>query len=439
MVSILQKRLIVVISLLAIGCSCSGRDTENPSPPTAGQTTAFPVEISLWDGWSFFRFAPDERFDPANLPADNWARVTLPHTANIEPRVITDQWQGDALYKRDLVVPEEWEGKPIWLRFEGAMMVARVYLNGEHVFEHKGGYLPFTIDLSDKLRFDENNRLLVHLDNRHNPITGPKPLETLDFNYYGGLYREVRLFVRDSLHVTDEILANRPASGGIFVTYPTVSQDNAEVSVKAHVANKGGTLCRFTVAHTLMDAEQAVVSFTSEDMTLDPMSDLEHVAFFTVESPKVWSPRSPALYRLNTRIVSEGQVIDEHDTHIGIRHIEIDKDGFSINGEKMFLRGVNRHQEYPYVGYAISPNADYRDARLIKEAGFDYVRLSHYPHSRHFMRAADELGLVLLDAILGWQYYNPDPAFSEHVMQTCRELIRRDRNHPSVIAPGNVP
>ena len=167
---------------------------------------------------------------------------------------------------------------------------------------------------------------------------------------------------------------------------------------------------------------------------MDAKADIEHNAVFTVDSPQLWSPQAPHLYSMRTGIVSKGKIVDERETQIGIRRITISEKGFLINGKKMFLRGVNRHQEYPYVGYAISPNADYRDAKLIKEAGFDYVRLSHYPHSRHFMRAANELGLVLLDAILGWQYYNPDPAFSEHVLQTCRDLIRRDRNHPSVIA-----
>ena len=434
MVRILWKQLITMCSLLAIASGCSDSSVDNPLRPVAGQADAYPVEISLRDGWSFFRFSPEEKFDPAGLPAEGWTLINLPHSANIEPRVVTDQWQGDALYRRDIIVPEGWQGKAIRLRFEGAMMVARVYLNGEHIFRHQGGYLPFTVDLSDKLRFGESNRILVHLDNRDNPVTGPKPLESLDFNYYGGLYREVRLFVRDSLHITDEILADRAAGGGIYVTYPGVSQDNAEVSIKTHVANRGDTARRFTIVHTLMDADQQVASVTSDSMMLDPEGDVEHAAAIKVDSPRLWSPRAPALYLLNTRLVSEDKDIDERATQIGIRHIEIGKDGFSINGEKMFLRGVNRHQEYPYVGYALSPNADYRDAKLIKEAGFDYVRLSHYPHSRHFMRAADELGLVVLNAILGWQYYNPDPAFSEHVKQTCRDLIRRDRNHPSVIA-----
>ena len=434
MLRIVWKQLTIVGFFLTIVSGCSDSSVENSLRPVAGRTDAVPVEISLWDGWSFYHFAVDEIFDPARMPDDGWTRVILPHSAHLEPRVVTEQWQGDALYRRDLIVPEEWEGKTVWLRFEGAMMVADVYLNDEHIFTRQGGYLPFTLDLSGNLHFGKSNRLLVHLDNRDNPITGPKPLESLDFNYYGGLYREVRLLVRDSLHITDEMLADRVAGGGIFVTYPNVTQTRAKVSVKTHAVNTGAVSRQFRIDHTLMDGERKVASFTSGTMNLASMGDVEHTAVFTVESPRLWSPRSPALYNLRTRIVNGDRVVDERATQIGIRRIDIGKEGFLINGEKMFLRGVNRHQEYPYVGYALPPNADYRDAKLIKEAGFDYVRLSHYPHSRHFMRAADELGLVLLNAILGWQYYNPDPAFSEHVRQTCRDLIRRDRNHPSVIA-----
>ena len=148
----------------------------------------------------------------------------------------------------------------------------------------------------------------------------------------------------------------------------------------------------------------------------------------------MWSPDSPSLYTLKTKIVSDNSTLDEKETRIGIREIEIRKDAFLINGQKKFLRGINRHQEYPYVGYALSNNAQYRDAVKIKEAGFDYVRLSHYPHSNAFMDACDELGLVVIDAILGWQYYSDNPEFKAHQFKASRDLIRRDRNHPSVIA-----
>jgi beta-galactosidase len=136
-----------------------------------------------------------------------------------------------------------------------------------------------------------------------------------------------------------------------------------------------------------------------------------------------------------TRVFDGSKLVDEQHTRIGIREFTFAEDGsLFINGEKTFLRGVNRHQEYPYVGYATSAAADYRDAFKIKSAGFDYVRLSHYPHSRAFMAAADELGLVLVDAILGWQYFSEDPAFQAQVQETCRDMIRRDRNHASVLA-----
>ena len=423
-------------AIICAGAGASAGDAPGAVPPVAPAAVVAPppAEIPLHDGWSFFRFPPTATFDPENLPAAGWERVTLPHTARLEARVFTEQWQGDALYRRQLFVPRAWEDKAIWLRFEGAMMVAEIYLNGVRVFKHQGGYLPFTLDLSGLLQVGEYNQLLVHLDNRDNPITGPKPLELLDFNYYGGLYREVRLFVRERLHITDEMLADRVAGGGIFVTYPHITPTRAQVSVKTHIANTGPAPRHFKVKHIVMDGAQRVASSVSETLTLGAMDDVEHSAILTVAAPKLWSPRTPALYTLTTHLEEGDRLLDARTTPIGIRRIEIGADGLAINGQKMFLRGVNRHQEYPYVGYALSPNADYRDAKLIKEAGFDYVRLSHYPHSRHFMRAADEIGLVLLNAILGWQYYNPTPAFAEHVKQTCRDLIRRDRNHPSVLA-----
>ena len=384
--------------------------------------------------WSFYRFERGQRFDPDQVPDSGWTDVLVPHTARLEPRIVNDQWQGDALYRRDLDAESQWGGRTVRLRFEGAMGVARVYLNDRLIFEHQGGYLPFTIDLSEKLEYGKRNRLLVHLDNRDNPLAGPKPLQDLDFNMYGGLYREVTLSVRDSLHITDEVLADRVAGGGIFVTYPEVSSGEAKVSVQTHIANRGPKSRRFRIEHELRRGGEIVSSLGSEELVLATGQSTDHRATLSVHRPDLWSPDSPSLYDLTTRVVSGGTAVDSRETRIGIRHIDISNRGFRINGEKMFLRGVNRHQEYPYVGYAISHNADYRDAKLIKEAGFDYVRLSHYPHSRHFMRAADELGLVLVNAILGWQYYNPAPAFSEHVVQTCRDLVRRDRNYPSVIA-----
>ena len=400
----------LLLSMLIVGCD----SPLTPNPPNvsaAGAAALVIEEIDLRNGWQFYRYPPEARANLDDLPGTGWQPVSLPHSANIEPRIVNDQWQGDALYRFSLEAQPGWADKALWLRFEGAMSVARVYLNGTFLVEHKGGYLPFTVDLTGRLRPASPNELLVHLDNRDQPLIGPKPLEQLDFNMYGGLYREVRLFVRDTLHITDEMLADRVAGGGIFVTFPTVSADRAEIDIKTHVANAGPQPRRFTVRHDLRAGDTVVAVATSETLELPPVSDLAHTSLLSVLRPQFWSPHSPNLYELETIIESEAGIIDRRFTRVGIRRIDVSADGFRINGERMFLRGVNRHQEYPYIGYALSPNADYRDAKLIKEAGFDYVRLSHYPHSRHFMRAADELGLVVLNAILGWQYYNPDPPF----------------------------
>jgi beta-galactosidase len=402
-----------------------------------GAIDQVPVEIDLTADWQFYRLDQSEYYEyfvPGKTKVPAWESVRLPHTAHLEPKVVNRLWQGEVLYKRAIFAPENWRDSAVWIRFEAAMMVAAIFLNGEMIDYHRGGYLPFTVDLSDHLRFGETNELLVHLDNRHNPVTGPKPLEILDMTMYSGLYREAKLFVRDSLHITDEMLADEVGGGGVFVHYPKVSGELATVGVKTHVQNTGETLRSFDLLQELYRDDQLIVSSLERARTLDPGADRHFDQDLDVLEPALWSPDEPNLYLLVTKVLEGGRVVDVRETRIGIRSVEITPAGVFINGKTRFLRGVNRHQEYPYVGYALSPNAHYRDAKLIKEAGFDYVRLSHYPQSPHFMRAADELGIVLLTSILGWQFYNNDPAFSEHVIQTCRDLVRRDRNHPSVIA-----
>jgi beta-galactosidase len=393
--------------------------------------TAVAEEMPFNADWRFQRIERGVRAEPD--PALAWSTVTLPHTTRTEPRIVNDQWQGIAFYRKRFAAPRGWRGRTVMLRVEAAMNVAAVSLNGRPVATHLGGYLPFTIDLTPHLRPGGTNELLIRLDNRDNPVTGPKPLKDLDFNTYGGLYRGVRLFVKPPVHLSDEMHADRVAGGGLFVTYPQVDKTSATIRVAADARNTGGRGSRVRIAHRLYSGER-IVARAEASLTLAAGASGRNVQTLALAAPRLWSPRSPSLYRLVTEVSGQGGRIDRTETTVGIRRIGFDGDRFVINGERMFLRGVNRHQEYPYVGYALSPQADYRDAKLIKEAGFDYVRLSHYPHSPAFMAAADTLGLVLIDAIPGWQFHNPDPAFRAQVIRTCRDMIRRDRNHPSVIA-----
>lgn len=417
---------------LSGGCSYRYLKSADKAYQETNNTTAVAAVYSLNSRWQFTRSAHD--LPMAQISAMSWETVTLPHTPQIEPMLVNSQFQGYSWYKKHIEVKPEWRDKKIFVRFEGAMNIADIYLNGKQMAHHKGGYLPFTIDISENLDPNGNNALLVKLDNTDNAITGPKPLHKLDFNTYGGLYRSVNLLVKDPLHITDEMLAGEVAGGGVFVTYPKVAESASRIAVKTHVANESDTDTTFTVVQKLYYDGQLIVD-TGKNLSLKPSSQIHVEQELDVKDAKLWSPASPNLYELRTQLWRDKSLVENKTTKIGIREFAFNEQHeLLINGEKTFLRGVNRHQEYPHVGYATSPEADYRDAYKIKSAGFDYVRLSHYPHSPAFMRAADELGLVLIDAILGWQYVSDSAEFKQHVLQTCRDMIRRDRNHPSVLA-----
>ena len=398
-----------------------------------------PGSRRLDDGWRFhLGDAPG-----AEAPAFDdgaWEQVRLPHAARIEALVTgapgspTAQWQGLCWYRLPLRVGAGAADRKVLLEFEAAMNDADVWVDGQLVGRHRGGFVPFVLDISERVPPGGVIMLAVRLDNRDDPVTGPKPLRLLDFNMYHGLYRYVHLIVKDPLHLTHPLLADRPASGGVFVTYPSVSARSATVRVQAHVRNDHASPRTFRVRNTLATTAGArVAEIVSPPVTLRAGEARDVVQELVVAAPALWSPRSPTLHVLRTEVLVDGAVVDADVTRIGIRRIAIDREGFRINGERMFLRGTNRHQEHPYVGFAVPAGAQYRDAKRIKDAGFDYIRLSHYPHAPAFMDACDELGLVVMDCIPGWQYFNPDPAFAELQYRNCRDLVRRDRNRPSVI------
>ena len=362
-----------------------------------------------------------------------WKVVSLPHTARIEPLLVNDLWQGICWYRKKFNLTEEAENKKIIIEFEAAMNHSKVWVNGQLVAEHQGGYLPVVADITGFVRLDQENLIAVQLDNTDNSITGPKPLEILDFCMYGGLYRNARLVLKDKVYISHPILANKIAGGGIFITYPKVSEDESVVQVKTHVVNEYNEPKSVDVIQSVIcDGKQ--IAKQKSSVLLGVGEDAEVTEQIQLKSAELWSPSSPNLYQLRTTVLVDGKTVDQKLTRFGIRELIFKDKDLYINGQKTFLRGVNRHQEYPFIGYALSDNAQYRDAKKIKDAGFNYIRLSHYPHSPAFMDACDELGLITLDAILGWQFYNDDDQFRAYCYRSATDLIRRDRNHPCVLA-----
>ncbi len=399
------------------------------------------IVLSLNHDWQFFR--PHENVSTGAIAADGsvpprdaeWEPATLPHTVRLEPRDVSGgaNYQGICWYRRSLKLKPEWNGQVLYLNFQGAMQVADIWLNGSHLITHYGGYMPFTVDISKAARFNGDNTLLVRLDNSDNSEVPPgKPQDQLDFTYFGGLYRSVDLQVLQPLHITDPILSDKVAGGGIFVTYPDVSPNESTVQVQTEIANESDVRRACTIAQELIGPDGKVVAADTQNATIAIRSSYVATQSLRVRNAKLWHPENPQLYLLHTTVSENGRLTDDQYSRIGIRTIRFEKDrGLLINGEPFFSIGANRHQDHPYVGYALPTSAHFRDAYKLREAGFTSYR-SHYPQDPSFMDACDQLGILAIVSNPGWQFVGDD-VFKRRAYQNAREMIRRDRNHPCVI------
>ena len=373
--------------------------------------------------------------DALQMPTDaKWETVFLPHSPRIEARNASDgrNYQGVGWYRKKFQAGADWADHKVQVVFEGAMQVADIWLNGQKLTTHYGGYLPFTVDLTTALRLDSENELAVRLDNSDNPEVPPgTPQSRLDFTYFGGLYRNVRLIVLDRLHITDEYLANKPAGGGIFVRYPSVGAERSVVEVQTDLVNEHSLARQFRLKQEILDASGAVVTEDVRNGSLAAGGNEGLTQSLNVSNPNLWHPQHPYLYTLRTTLLSDGAVADQRKTRVGIRRIEFKPQGLFINGEKFFASGFNRHQDHPYVGYALPDSAHWRDAKKMREAGFTSFR-SHYPQSPAWMDACDELGILCVVSNPGWQFYG-NKTWEARLFQNAREMVRRDRNHPSAV------
>lgn len=395
-------------------------------------------------GWRFKRVEADPALTPGDSLAqaetvefadDTWAVANLPHSVRLEPWNASGgrNFQGTCWYRKHFKIEDDLKGRKVFIQFDGAMQVADVWLNGEFIMTHYGGYLPFVLDATDRVKFGADNVLALRLNNFNQPLVPPgKPQEDLDFTYFGGLYRKARVVVTDRLHVSDALLANQSAGGGVFVSFPKVDAHSAVIRVQTEVANEYATNLDCQVQHDLLDASGGLAASTAASGCVKAGRDKNFTQTFQVDRPKLWHPDHPYLYSLRTRVFTQGRLVDEVTTRIGIRTFEFKPDGFFINGERYFSIGFNHHQDYPYIGYAVPDSLQYGDVKKLREAGLTSFR-SHYPHSPAFMDACDELGVLTIVSTPGWQYFTNDATFLSRSYQATREMIRWNRNRPSVI------
>ena len=398
-------------------------------------------------GRNVYDFNPGWRFhkgDVAGAEALNfddsaWQVVSTPHTVELEPAEASGgrNYQGIAWYRKHFVVPAAMQGQLVTVYFEAIMGKQEVFLNGKLVRKHAGGYLPFSVNLTDYgIKAGDKCVLAVMTDNSNDKNYPPgKPQYTLDFAYHGGIYRDVWLIGKSDVSITDALEANKVAGGGVFVHFDQISEKKAQVFVDTEVKNSGTARRVVTVETTLTDASGKKVKQTSSRVMLNAGESVTVKQKMQVSNPHLWSPDSPYLYRVESRVTEGKLALDGGVTRVGIRKAEFkDKDGFWLNGKPFGqLVGANRHQDFAYVGNALPNSQQWRDAKRLRDAGCRIVRVAHYPQDPSFMDACDELGIFVIVATPGWQYWNKDPEFARLVHENTRMMIRRDRNHASVL------
>lgn len=346
--------------------------------------------------------------------------VALPHT-NVElPFNYFDDkaFQFISCYKRPLQLDAAWQGQRIFVDFEGVMTYAKVFINGVFAMEHKGGYTPFSVEVTHLVDFAGQNEVTVMVDSTERGDIPPFGGQ-IDYLTYGGIYREVQLRIVPQTFIED-----------VFVTTPNVLEN--EKQLLAQVTLKG-----FNPNNTY----QIEALLTDEGQTIAAQKQDVKEALFTAALTKLtnitlWSLNQPKLYMATYVLYENGQEIDRYQVRMGFRDVQFLAQGFYLNGEKIKIAGLNRHQAYPYVGYAMPKRVQQKDADIMKyELGLNVARTSHYPQSRHFLDRCDEIGLLVFEEIPGWQHIG-DIAWQDQAVEDVKAMIINDRNHPSIFLWG---
>lgn len=383
------------------------------------QSTSDRRIIPLNDGWLF-----SEKVLPGATDAVHndrgYKQVTIPHTNKLLPASGFDEKEYTfvSVYRRHFRLPAGLTGHRIFIDFEGVMTAARVFINGVDLGEYKGGYTPFSFELTKHVKHNTNNLLAVVVDSTERADIPPFG-GMVDYLTFGGIYREVQIRT-----VAKQFVSN------IFAKPVNVLTDRPEVVVKTYI--DGVSQGKPSLKVELLDSEKVIGSATQDSVT--PGDQTVTISGFG--KPRLWDIASPTLYRVRVTLSDAGRAIDQYETRIGFREAKFTTEGFYLNGKPLKLVGLNRHQTYPFVGQAMPARVQKRDAWILKkELHCNMVRTSHYPQSTHFLDACDEYGLLVFEEIPGWQHIG-DKAWQDLSVQHVGEMIRRDWNHPSIVLWG---
>ena len=384
--------------------------------------------VSLDEGW---RFKAGE-FPDASSPIfddSHWSSVTVPHMFPLVAGAGSPSiYRGEAWYRKILTPTPEWKGKRVFLRFEGVSLICDVYLNGEKLGEHRGGFAAFSYELTGKLHLGQPNMLAVRVDDRLNQDVAPIELSLL----YGGIYRNVSLLVTGPIDITP--LDN--ASPGVFLTQLGVQPELATVRVLTEINSNLAGASKLSVRVLVIDGAGKPLFKTAVNGTVPPGSIIPVSQTITVPHPHLWNGvDDPYLYKVRVDLVDESnQVLDTVVQPLGLRSIKVDpRKGFLLNGLPRQLHGVCLHQDYGRVGWAVAPAQEREDLDILREMGADSLRLVHYQHSQSALDLYDRTGMIVWSELPLFSTVGASQAFRDNAKQQLTEMIRQNYNHPSIV------
>lgn len=391
------------------------------------------ISQTINSNWSFHQ--GELKNIPQTKDEIKWEAVNIPHTWN-DRDVMDDEpgyYRGEAWYRKNIYIPEQWKDKDVYLFFEGAAQIAHVYVNGKPVGSHTGSYTFFSFPITEHLKFGDGNaenEVLVKLDNSHHEDIPPL---SADFTFFGGLYRDVHLI---AVNKTRFDMDNH-ASNGIFITTPNVSAEQAEVNISGSFVNNAPLTRNITLSHRIIDADGQTAYQLKKEYTV---AERQKIAFLDeikdIVKPNLWSTGHPYLYRVVSTISDSQtkQVLDEVSNPLGFRWYSFDaENGFFLNGKPLKLVGASRHQDYKGKGNALSDALHVRDVELLKEMGGNFLRVAHYPQDPAVLQACDRLGILASVETAIVNRITETEAFAKNAKKMHLEMIRQNFNHPSLI------
>lgn len=399
--------------------------------------------------WTFNYF-PDQTADTAGYQApilddSAWPAIAVPHTwqtyettGRVHPFVHGASekddpywWQGWGWYRKHFSISRDQADREVFVEFDGVQKYCKIWVNGRFAGDHKGGYSGFYFDVTDLIRFGQDNVLAVAVNNRQNDPFRIPPMSAGNFDVYGGIYRDVRIVIKDRLHIPFQ--GSYKHQGGTFVTTPSASQEEATVRIRTWVRNDNPTAQECELRTIIVDADGAVVQGLTATRYIQPGELAEYDQTSSpIAHPHLWSPETPYMYAVVSEVRQAGEAVDCFESPLGIREFRWDygSNRLILNGRKVIIHGSNRHQEYPWLGDA-TPKwlhlLDMQDFRF--NLNHNFTRTAHYPQDPAIYDFCDRYGIIVIEEVPNIKRQKFSPEVQE---QQLREMIRRDRNHPSI-------